>query len=45
MTYIFLAQLLVPVTLVIWFWRAAPRSRLGWTLQLTGSLALLTASM
>ena len=44
MTALFLAQLLIPAVLVLWFWMLPPRSHLGWAAQLVASLLLLAVS-
>lgn len=43
MTLIYIAQLLLPVALVLWMAIAPPRSRLGWGVQLAATLLVLWA--
>lgn len=43
MTLIYIAQLLLPVALVLWMTMAPPRSRLGWGVQLAATLLVLWA--
>lgn len=44
MTTVFLAQMLIPVLLVLWLWVLPPGSHLGWTVQSVATLVLLAAS-